>query len=79
MSIQNAPQTRCVLSSEQLCKELSGIGFFAFCNLFGCSFGNYRSAAGAALRTEVDYMIGSFDDIEIMLYHYDGVSVFAEP
>ena len=79
MSIKNSPQARCVLSFEQLCEELSGIGLFAFCNLFGRSFGNDRSAAGAALGAEIDYMIRSLYDVEIVLDDDDGVSVFAEP
>ena len=47
-------------------------------DLFRCSVSDDPASAGAALRTEVNHMIGRSDNVEIVLDYDDGVPLVDE-
>lgn len=66
----------CCLSGfvKFLAQVLSGIGGIALGNLFGCSTRYELTATVAAFGTYVDKVVGTFDNLHIMLDDKDGVS-----
>lgn len=53
---------------------MAGIGFLTLCDFFGSTVCHYPSAAVSALGADVDYIIGGFDDIHIMLDNYNCIT-----
>ena len=48
-------------------------------DFLGRTFGNDRAAARTALGTHVDDVVGSLDDVQIMLDDNQRVSAFGQP
>jgi len=46
--------------------------------LFRSAGGDDHAATVATFRPEIDYPVSGFDDIEVMLYHYDGITLIAQ-
>ena len=57
-------------------EEAAGVGCGAGCNILGGAAHYYVSAALAAFRAQVDYVVGTLYDVHIMLYTNDGMSAF---
>ena len=55
---------------------MSGVGLSYTAHLFGGSLRNYRASAIAAVRAEIDDVVGNFDDVEIMFDDDYGVALF---
>ena len=60
-------------------QKLSREAVAYFCDLFGSSLRDDLSARVAALVTHVYYIIGDFDDVEIVLDNHDGIAAGSQP
>src|SRR5262249_55960029 len=65
--------------AEQRREELPGVRSFCAGDRFGCPFGDDAAAGASALGTEVDDVVGAFDDIEVVLDDDDRVAHGHEP
>ena len=63
-------------SPQLLTQELSGKACLAGSYFFRSSGNNEIAALVAAFRTEVDDIVGTLDDIQIVLYHYQRMAVY---
>ena len=68
-----------LLPVKHLLNIKAGVRIFYFGNFFRRSFRNNGTATEAPFRTEIDNMIGLQDDVEVMFYHQDGVSLICQP
>ena len=50
------------------------IRFFAFHNFFGSTAGNDLAAAFSALGTQINNIVGSFDNVKIVFDNHHGIS-----
>ena len=57
-------------------QKLPGIAFLAGCNGFRCADAENTSATTSPFRTEIDHMVGAFDDIEVVLDDQHGIALF---
>ena len=52
-------------------KSAARVGFLTRGNFLGCPCHDQLTALVASLRSKVQYPIGAFDDVEVMLNHQD--------
>ena len=57
-------------------KVLASNAFLAGRHFLRCSGAYQRSSSVAAVRSQVDDMVSTFNDLHVMLDDYDGVSAF---
>src|SRR4051812_16003118 len=62
-------------SAENRPQKLPGVTGFALGNIFRCAGGDDPPAARAAFRTKVDYPIGCFDHVEVVLDDQHGITL----
>ncbi len=60
---------------KEFSEELGGVAFLRFRYLLGGTCGKDLSAATAAVGTEVDEVVGTLDDVEVVLDDDDGVAL----
>ena len=60
--------------SERCAQEFSGIGCINLCDLLGSSGSNDRTSACSTLGSEIDDIIGAFDDFGVMLDNKNGIA-----
>ena len=56
-----------------------GVGGLAGGHFFGCAGNDQRAAAVATFRAEVNYVVGGFYHVEVMLDYHHCVAVGYEP
>ena len=59
-----------------MCEEFGGVGFGAFSHLFGCALCHDGSALSATFGSEVDDVVGTFNDVEVVLNDNHSVPLF---
>ena len=59
------------MRSEKFGQRSSGMGSLAASDLFRRTLGNNFATAAAAFGSHIDYEVGAFDDVEVMLDHED--------
>ncbi len=65
-------------SLQNLFQKLAGVGGFDFCDLFGSALRDDGAAHVAAFRTEIDDVVGHFDDVEIVFDHENRIALVTE-
>ena len=58
---------------QHFLQELPGIGSFTLRHLFRSTCGDYTAAAYPAVRSQIYYVVGPLDHIEIMFYNNHGI------
>ena len=59
-------------------KELTRITFRVSCNILGRAAGYHRASLVPSLGTEVNYPVGSFYDVEVVLDDEHGIAALAK-
>ena len=67
------------MSQKQLFQKLPRVAFFTFCAVLRSPGKDQLSALVAALRPQVNDMIGDFNDVQIVLNHHNCIPRVHKP